>query len=209
VIFDWDGTLLNSFRADMRAYRAMFRTLKIGFSDRQLARYYSPNWHRVYRAAKIPRKQWDLADRLWAAAYRRENPRLLPGASAVLQKLTRSFTLGLVTSGDRQRVHRQLRRFGFRSLFPTCICSEDSPQRKPHPAPLRLALKCMRIRPADCVYVGDTPEDIKMARRARVRSIAVIGPFSNVARLKAANPAILLKSIRDLPNVLRSVARAS
>lgn len=209
VIFDWDGTLLNSFRADMRAYRAMFRALKIGFSDRQLSRYYSPNWHRVYRAAKIPRKQWNLADRLWAAAYRKENPRLLPGACAVLQKLTRTFTLGLVTSGDRQRVHRQLRRFGLHSLFPTCICSEDSPRRKPDPAPLRLALKCMRIRPADCVYVGDTPEDIKMARRARVRSIAVIGPFSSAARLQAASPTILLKSIRDLPNVLRSVATAS
>lgn len=94
VLFDWDGTLLDSFRADTRAYRAMFRALEINFSDRELARHYSPDWYRVYRAARIPRKQWDLADRLWAAAYRKENPRLLPEANAVLKKLSHSFALG-------------------------------------------------------------------------------------------------------------------
>ncbi len=208
VIFDWDGTLLNSFRADTRAYRAMFHALEINFSDRQLARHYSPDWYRVYRAARIPRKQWDLADSLWAAAYRKEKPRLLPGARAVLKKLSRSFALGLVTSGDRKRVLRQLRQFGFQDLFPACICSEDAPRRKPHPAPLRAAMRYMRMSAVDCVYVGDTPEDMEMARRAGVRSVGVIGPFPSSAKLKAAHPGILLASITDLPEVLRPAAEA-
>ena len=58
VILDWDGTLLDSFRADARAYQSMFRALKVTFSERDLARYYSPDWYRVYRAARIPRKEW-------------------------------------------------------------------------------------------------------------------------------------------------------
>jgi phosphoglycolate phosphatase len=209
VLFDWDGTLLDSFRADTRAYRAMFRALGINFSDRELARHYSPDWYRVYRAARIPRKQWDLADRLWAAAYRKENPRLLPGASAVLKKLSRSFALGLVTSGDRKRVVRQLRQFRFHRLFPACICSEDAPRRKPHPAPLHAAMRFMRMSAADCVYVGDTPEDIEMARRAGVRPIGVIGPFPSSAKLKAARPRMLLESITALPEVLLPVLEAS
>ncbi|MGB6875545.1 MAG: HAD family hydrolase [Candidatus Acidiferrales bacterium] len=208
VIFDWDGTLLDSFRADTRAYRAMFHALEINFSDRQLARHYSPDWYRVYRAAKIPGRQWDLADRLWAAAYRKENPRLLPGARAVLNKLSRSFALGLVTSGDRKRVLRQLRQFGFQGLFPACICSEDAPRRKPHPAPLLAAMRCMRMNAADCVYVGDTPEDIEMAHSAGVRSVGVIGPFPSSAKLKAAHPGMLLESITDLPEVLLPAAKA-
>ena len=202
VIFDWDGTLLDSFRADTRAYRAMFRALEIDFTDAELARHYSPDWHRVYRAAGIPRRQWDLADRLWAAAYRKENPRLLPGAGAVLKKLSHSFALGLVTSGDRKRVVRQLRQFRFQGFFPACICSEDASRRKPHPAPLHAAMRQMRMGAADCVYVGDTPEDIKMARRAGVKSVGVIGPFPSSAKLKAARPGMLLESITDLPRVL-------
>ena len=184
----------------------MFHALKINFSDRQLARHYSPDWYRVYRAARIPRKQWDLADSLWAAAYRKENPRLLPGARAVLKKLGRSFALGLATSGDRKRVVRQLRQFGFQDLFPAFICSEDAPRRKPHPAPLRAAMRYMGMSAADCVYVGDTPEDIEMARRAGVRSVGVIGPFPSSAKLKAAHPGVLLASITDLPEVLRPAA---
>lgn len=205
VLFDWDGTLLDSFRADFRAYRAMFSALAIEFSDAQLSRHYSPDWYRVYRAAAIPRSQWNRADELWAVAYRKERPRLLPSARSVLNRLRRSFLLALVTSGDRARVLRQLRYFRLRQFFPTCICSEDAPRRKPHPAPLRTALCCLNVRAADCVYVGDTPEDIEMARRAGVRSIGILGSFPSSARLKAAQPDLLLRSIAELPGALLPV----
>lgn len=202
VILDWDGTILDSLRSDTRAYQAMFRALDIKFSERQLARHYSPDWYRVYRAAKIPRRDWALADKLWATAYREENPRLLPRARTTLRTLNRSFLLGLVTSGDRKRVVRQLRQFGFRSLFSACVCSEDAPRRKPHPAPLFAALRSLKMSTAECVYVGDTPEDIEMARRACVRSIGVIGPFPVSTKLKAAHPDLLLESVAELPDVL-------
>lgn len=202
VLFDWDGTLLDSFRADFRAYQAMFRALEVDFSEAQLTRHYSPDWYRVYRAAAIARSQWNRADKLWAQAYRKERPRLLPAAQSVLNQLNRSFVLALVTSGDRARVLRQLRHFHLRKFFATCICAEDASRRKPHPAPLRAALRCMDVRAADCVYVGDTPEDIEMARRAGVRAIGVLGPFPSSAKLKAARPDLLLQSLADLPDAL-------
>lgn len=212
VIFDWDGTLLDSFRADMRAYRAMFGALEIEFSELELARHYSPDWYRVYRAAGIPRTKWSAADRLWGVAYRKENPRLMPGARAVLAKLSRFFALALVTSGDRRRVLRQLRQFGLRRHFPVCICGEDAFPRKPHAAPLRAAMRSMGMAAKDCIYVGDTPEDIEMARRAGVRSVGVTGPFPSSARLRAAHPTVLLSSIRELPGALQApgpVARSA
>ncbi len=202
VILDWDGTLLDSYRADARAYQFMFRALRIKFSSRDLARHYSPDWYRVYRAAKIPRSQWQLADKLWSEGYQRENPRLLPGAKALLKKLNVAHLLALVTSGDRERVHRQLKNFDFLKLFPVCICSEDAARRKPHPAPLRKAMQCLGVKPDDCAYVGDTPEDIEMARRTHVRSIGIIGPFPSSARLAAAHPDALIHSIRELPKLL-------
>ena len=205
VILDWDGTLLDSYRADVRAYQFMFRALRIKFSSRDLARHYSPDWYRVYRAAKIPRSQWQLADELWAQGYQRENPRLLPSARALLKRLNSAYLLALVTSGDRARVHGQLKKFDFLKLFRVCICSEDAERRKPHPAPLLKAMQCLSMQPADCVYVGDTPEDIEMARRARVRSIGVTGPFPSSARLAAAHPYALIHSISELPKVVAPV----
>ena len=204
ILFDWDGTLLDSYQADSRAYLAMFRALGISWTLEDLDRHYSPNWTRVYAAARLPRSLWKEADRLWTAAYRNENPSLLPGARHVIESLAMNFTLGIVTSGNRKRVRRQLREFKLARHFSTCICNEDALRKKPHPAPLRAALDKLGARPADCIYVGDTPEDIEMARRAGVRAIGIFGPFPSARRIRAARPDSLLESIRELPRLLRA-----
>jgi HAD superfamily hydrolase (TIGR01509 family) len=207
VLLDWDGTLLDSYASDQNAYFAMFRALKIEWGVAEIERPYSPDWYRVYRAARIPRSNWTRADRLWRIAYRSQRPRLLPGARRVLRELDRRFDLGLVTSGSGARVRKQLREFGFRQYFHACVCSEDAPRRKPHPAPIRLALKCMKAQPDECVYVGDSPEDVEMARRAGVRVIGVLGPFPTAIRLRAARPDLLLRSIQELPKHLAVLAQ--
>jgi HAD superfamily hydrolase (TIGR01509 family) len=203
VLFDWDGTLLNSYAADLRAYLAMFRALEIDWGVDELKRCYCPDWYQVYRAARIPRSQWHRANRLWRRAYSAERPLLLPGVRAAIRHLGRTFQLGIVTSGSCGRVRKQLREFQLRPHFTACVYSEDVSRRKPHPAALHLALKRLRARPQDAVYVGDTAEDIQMARRAGVRSIGVCGPFLTSASIRAAKPDLLLNSVRDLPRHLR------
>jgi len=205
VLLDWDGTLLDSYAADARAYLAMFRALRIEWGVQELERHYSPDWYQVYRAARLPQMRWAEADRLWRDAYGAERPPLLPGARTVLRMLGRRFLLGLVTSGSRGRVRRQLRDFGISGYFSACVCSEDAAKKKPHPAPLHLALKRLRATPEECVYVGDAPEDIEMARRAGMRAIGVLGPFPTAEAVRAAQPDLLLRSIRDLPRHLRAL----
>ncbi len=205
VLFDWDGTLIDSYAADSSAYLAMFREMGIPWGLEELARHYSPNWYRVYRAAKLPRARWDDADRAWRAQYAKHSPKLIAGARQVLDRLRHAHHLGLVTSGDRDRVTRQLREFRLTRVFATRVCSGDTPEKKPHPAPLRLALRQLSLKPSACVYVGDSPEDLEMAKRAGVRAIAVLGPFPTEKRLRAAQPDFLLESIRDLPEALKSL----
>jgi HAD superfamily hydrolase (TIGR01509 family) len=203
VLFDWDGTLIDSYSADSSAYLAMFREMGIPWGLKELAQHYSPNWYRVYRAAKLPRARWDDADRAWRAQYAKHSPRLISGARQVLERLGRAHHLGLVTSGDRDRVMRQLREFRLTRMFGARVCSGDTAEKKPHPAPLRLALRQLSLAPAACVYIGDSPEDVEMANRAGVRAIAVLGPFPTEKRLRAARPDFLLASIRELPEALK------
>ena len=204
VLFDWDGTLLNSYHADTSAYLAMFRAMGIPWGLAELESHYSPNWYRVYRAAGLPRHRWDAADQAWREQYALHKPKLLPGARRVLASVGRMHALGLVTSGDRVRVHRQLKDFDLWKVFAARVCSGDTAERKPHPAPLQLALRRMKLDPAACVYVGDAPEDLQMARRAGVRAaIAVLGPFPTEKRLRAAKPDALLESIQELPQALK------
>jgi len=203
VLFDWDGTLLNSHGADTAAYLAMFRTMGIPWGLAELEKHYSPNWYHVYRAAKLPEHRWETADEVWREHYSRQKPKLIAGARRILRELGGRHRLGLVTSGDRDRVHRQLKEFALWDMFAALVCGGDTAEREPHPAPLQLALRQMRLDPRNTVYVGDAPEDLEMARSARVRAaIAILGPFPTEKRLRAAKPDVLLKSIRELPKAL-------
>ena len=203
VLFDWDGTLIDSYHADTSAYLAMFQEMGIAWGLAELEKHYSPNWYQVYRAAKLPRKLWNAADRAWRAHYAKHKPQLIPGTRRVLEAVRRRHRLGLVTSGDRDRVVQQLREFRLTRLFAARVCSGDTLRKKPHPEPLRLALRQIGLAAECCVYVGDAPQDVEMARRAGVLAIGVLGPFPTEKRLRAARPEFLIRSLEELPDVLK------
>jgi HAD superfamily hydrolase (TIGR01549 family) len=206
VLFDWDGTLLDSFQADSSAYLAMFQEMGVAWGLDELAAHYSPNWYDVYRAAGLPEHHWNAADTSWRKHYSGFRPKLIPGARKVLTVVGRRYKLGLVTSGDRDRVLRQLREFRLTKAFHARVCSGDTEHKKPHPGPLNFALQCIGLQSAQCVYVGDSPEDVQMAKSAHVRVIGVIGPFPTEQRLRAAKPDLLLNSIAELPAALKQLA---
>ena len=205
VLFDWDGTLINSYEADSQAYLAMFQELGIPWGLPELDQHYSPDWYTVYRAAGIPRARWEEADALWRTQYARHRPKLIRGTRKVLRQLAKRHGLGLVTSGDRHRVVRQLREHRLTQIFRARVCGGDTRNKKPHPEPLLKALKEMNLDARECVYVGDTPEDLQMARAAGVCAIAVLGPFPTAEKLRAEKPDFLLEKLEELPELLRKM----
>jgi HAD superfamily hydrolase (TIGR01509 family) len=208
ILFDWDGTLLDSYHEHTQAYLEMFHGLGIQWSVAELERHYSPDWHRIFRAVGLPRSRWAYADRLWRRAYGELSPALLPGARRVLLTLARRYQLGLVTSGHRGRIVPELQRFDLAELFAVRVCSDEARRRKPHPAPLLLALRRLRLPPEACLYVGDAAEDVEMAHRAGVRAVGVLGPFPTGPRLRAARPEALLDSIEQLPRLFQAPGEA-
>lgn len=205
VLFDWDGTLLDSYHADSQAFLAMFRAMGVDWGLAELERHYSPDWYSVYRAAKIPEERWEEADRVWREFYAKHPSKLMAATRRVLSQLNKRHRLGLVSSGDRDRVSRQLRKFRLTRMFRTRVLGGDTQEKKPHPAPLLKALREMKADARNCVYVGDTPEDVEMARAAGVRAIAVLGPFPTEKRLRAMKPEILLNELQELPALLREL----
>src|SRR5260221_4211714 len=103
----------------------------------------------------------------------------------VLAQLNKRHKLGLVSSGDRDRVSRQLREFRLTRVFRTRVLGGDTAEKKPHPAPLLKALWEMKADPRNCVYVGDTHADVEMARAAGGGAIAVVGRRPPGTRLSA------------------------
>jgi HAD superfamily hydrolase (TIGR01509 family) len=189
VVFDWDGTLVDSAAVSYRCYSRLFESFGLPFDREAFARTYSPDWTRTYEALGLPRARWDEADRLWLDLYGREHSALFPAARETLDALaTEGFAIGLVTSGDRMRVTAELRDLGLDSLFRSVVCGGDVKPKKPHPAALLRALDSLGTPPAHAVYVGDSPEDVLMARAAGVLSVGIPGGFPNREALLAARP---------------------
>ena len=196
VLFDWDGTLVNSAEATFRCYQRMFSSQGIAFDAETFQRSYSPDWHQTYRAVGLPEDKWAAMDEVFTEEYVRENSQLLPGALDVLRRLgSLGVAQGVVTSGNRKRVLQELDRFEISPFFATVICHEDTPNKKPHPEPLLVALEELVVPHSAAVYVGDSPEDVEMARAAGVYSVGIPGGFPNHDALSAAEPDMLAPSL--------------
>ncbi|HEY7111967.1 MAG TPA: HAD family hydrolase [Thermoanaerobaculia bacterium] len=189
VLFDWDGTLVDSAEASYRCYTRLFSGYDIAFDRAVFEATYSPDWHRTYRLVGLPPERWVEADARWLGLYDEEETRLLPGAAEAIARLTDAgLALGVVTSGSRPRVVREVERFGLTPRFADLVCAEDTARRKPHPEPLRVALGRLGVDSSAAACVGDSPEDVEMARAAGVLSVGVPGGFPNREALRGSNP---------------------
>ncbi len=199
VLFDWDGTLIDTASYAFAAFQNAFRDMGMPLETEAYEKIYSPNWYSMYRALQLPADRWQEADDLWLQYYADMRAPLIPDGLHVLQELYgRRYCLGIVTSGSRIRVMRELDGFGLSNFFRIVICNEDVRRKKPHPEGLIMALKHLKKEPHRCCYVGDTPEDIEMGRRAKVQTIGVLSGYPNSKMIAAANPDFRLDSILQL-----------
>jgi HAD superfamily hydrolase (TIGR01549 family) len=192
ILFDWDGTLVNTAEASYRCYEKLFGSYGIAFDRDAFRRTYSPNWHLTYSALGLAEARWAEADARWLQHYCEEEVVLIDGARDALLRVRRAgLRAGIVTSGDRGRVGRELDDLGVASLFEVVVCAEDIVYRKPHPEALFLALDKLGVAAAEAVYVGDSPEDVQMARAAGVLAVGIPGGFPNRDSLAASRPEVL------------------
>ncbi len=203
VLYDWDGTLLDSAETSFRCYQDVFASLGLAFDRADFERTYSPNWYRTYAAMGLPESRWPEADTLWLDHYRRQGSELVAGVREALARVEgRELAQGLVSSGDGQRVRRELASLRVEPFFAAVVCGGETSQRKPDPEPLRLALARLGVEPAGAAYVGDSPEDVEMARAAGVFSIGIPGGFPNREALVAAAPDLLAATLAEAVETL-------
>jgi HAD superfamily hydrolase (TIGR01549 family) len=196
VLFDWDGTLVDSAEKSYRCYVRAFAAHGIRYDQDTFARTYSPDWYRTYEQVGLPLEAWEDTDRRWLEAYDTEPSRLFPGTREALRRLAESgLVQGLVSSGDSKRVRREIAELGVEGFFSAVVCGGETPQRKPHPEPLLVALERLAVEPRAAAYVGDSPEDVQMAKSAGALAVGIPGGFPNERALAAAEPHVLSASL--------------
>ena len=193
IIFDWDGTLIDSFSASYNASMSVLREFGLEVDRERFLETYSSNWYESYEKLGVPKHMWEQADQMWQRTYRQQTSKLFPFVGTMLRRLqVAGFILGIVTSGNRSRVRAELARLELQDHFSETVCFEDTYEKKPHPAPLVRALEKLQARPSLTVYVGDRPEDVEMGQRVGTYTVAVESKYGTRRLLEDAKPDLLL-----------------
>lgn len=200
-LFDWDGTLVDSAHLGLVAFEKSFDELGVPFVHAVYEATYSPNWYSTYEALGMPKELWQVADELWIRHYGEQSAALIEGVGETLLALHgKGYQLGVVTSGSRSRVCREVEQSVLRDVFAVIICNEDIVNKKPDPEGLVLAIRSMDVDPSHCAYVGDAPEDIEMGRRGKVMTIGVRSAYPSSGRVMSAKPDLYLEQLAELLN---------
>jgi sugar-phosphatase len=171
VLFDLDGTLIDSSPAVARSWRAwgaqwglgdVFTTHEHGRPARQIVAEHLP--------AELVDEGFSSIEAIEMADT--AGITLLPGAEALLASLPRD-RWAIVTSCSRPLAEARLAAVGLEP--PALVTSSDTVLGKPHPDPFLAAARRMGRPPAECVVVEDAPAGIAAAKAAGCRSLGVLG----------------------------------
>ncbi|MDY6974236.1 MAG: HAD-IA family hydrolase, partial [Thermodesulfobacteriota bacterium] len=83
-------------------------------------------------------------------------------------------------------------------FFDVIIMREDAPRMKPFPDPVSEAVQRLKIAPHQCLYVGDSANDIRCGKAAGVKTAAVLTGVGTPETLSPEHPDITLRSVSDL-----------
>jgi pyrophosphatase PpaX len=208
VLFDLDGTLIDSVRLILDSYHHTLAThgLPPRSDEEWLAGVGTP--------LTVQFATWrDDPETLQAliATYREYNLKhhdrmvtVYPGVVEVVRALKADgVATGLVTSKNRAGALRGLTLVQLEALMDVLVCADEVENPKPHPEPVEKAVRLLSADPRATVAGGDSVHDVLLGRAAGVRTAAVLwGPFGR-AHLEGAQPDYWLERPEELLTLVR------
>jgi len=203
IVFDFDGTLVDSEKEIVDAYNDSFtknnlyrvpaRTIK-----RHLGKFRETIIHKIYpslgkrKIQKIAEDQSRLLDITKATAK--------PNIVKTLETLNKKYTLAIASNAEHKTIVETLQKLNINPRFFKAIVGMDNVKhRKPSTEPLKKLEKALGSKIK--AVVGDTETDIQMAKNYNVMAIAIVGTRTYKDLLKEY-PDIIVKDLSELTELI-------
>ncbi|MDX3893576.1 HAD-IA family hydrolase [Pusillimonas sp.] len=203
VVFDWDGTVMDSTRAIVASIQGACADLGLPVPDARQA-----SWviglsleSALYHA--VPTLTADLFDDFqnrYRAHYLGQDGQLplFDGMAELLASLRgRGVLLGVATGKSRLGLDRVLTQRSMHGQFDVTRCADES-FSKPHPAMLLEIMDALCLEPDEVLMVGDTSHDMQMARNAGIDGLAVTYGAHDPEALNAGEPLAMVDSVAQM-----------
>jgi phosphoglycolate phosphatase len=203
VVFDWDGTLLDSTAAITSAIRNAAADLELPDPGPERASHVIGLGLAQALSIAVPGLAAERAAE-FAARYRihylaaESELQLFPDARELLGALrSRGRRLAIATGKTRAGLTRALDRLGLAAHFDASRCADET-EPKPHPKMLLELADRLQVAPARMIMVGDTTHDLQMAQAAGAAAVAVTHGAHSVGLLRQARALAVLDSLLEL-----------
>lgn len=213
VIFDVDGTLIDSVDLHAQAWQEAFQVfgrdvpfddvrqqigkggdqlMPVFFSGREIAAFGKEL--EEYRGELFSRKYMPLV-------------RVFPGVRALFQRIKQDgMKIALASSAKEEELEQYLEMMKVGDLVETKTSSDDAERSKPHPDIYEAALKKLGVDAGDAIMVGDSPYDAQAAGKIGLRTVGLLcGGFSEVELSRAGCHELY----RDPQELLQQYERSS
>lgn len=211
LVFDWDGTLMDSIGTIVACTLAAFDGIdgvapppqerireSIGMGLNETMQRHFPDWDPALAETVIENYR-----RLWRGRFKDEVA-LLPGSFETIQALHGAgYLLGVATAKGRVGLERELDATGLRRFFHATRTIDEAPS-KPAPGMLLGLFEELGTRPEESLMIGDTSFDLEMASNARCASVGVLSGAQSHPHFELHAPLAVLPSVRELPSWLAS-----
>lgn len=202
IIFDWDGTLMDSIDKIVASMKAAAKDCQlvipssdtvrniIGLRLDKAMQAIFPQQSSQQQATMVEayRFQYLALDKLHPTPF-------YPGIESWLSDLkAQGYLLAVATGKGRNGLDRLLDKFAVRDLFVVTYCADET-ESKPDPLMLNRILSDLNLRPEQALMVGDSSYDLEMANNAGIDCLGVsYGVHSNQV-LNKFNPIAIVDSL--------------
>lgn len=208
LVFDWDGTLIDSKTQIINCMQSTIQTLKLerkadkqisdiiglGLDEAIIALYPGMKIERVKQIAQEYREHYLNKDKT-------PSP-LFEGVKDVLDSLKASgYSVALATGKSRRGLDKGLVDTNLESYFPITRCADET-RSKPHPQMLEEILVDFNTEPANALMIGDSEYDLQLANNTNVDGLAVSYGVHGLMRLLKQDPVGFIDDIQQLPKWL-------
>lgn len=226
VLFDFDGTLVDTFDDIIEAVQQMRGRLGAGpIPNGQIKRHIgwgAPNLvgqcHPQLDALRpdnlprdggplpVPAGEVERVLQIFRCEYTEvqlQHTHAYSGIKTLCRRLARDgFALAVVSNKPERFIRQILAGLGMVDPFALVLGGDSLSKKKPEPEPLLHAVRELRISAKRCVMVGDSGPDIEAARAAQIPSCAVSWGILPTEDLRALNPTRLVRTVQELEHSL-------
>ncbi len=208
ILFDLDGTLVDTNEVIVQSYQEAFKThfVELSFSKAEIVDLIGPPLRTIFNRFTDQTAKVDQAIETYLGHYKSHEHDLFslyPDVIKVLKTLkTQGYRIGIVTSKFSKSAMPSVEHFNLMPYFDTFVALEDVKAPKPDPEGVLLAMDRLQAEPENTIMIGDNQSDILAGQNAGVYTAGVAWSIKGKQHLNDVNPDYMLETMNDLLKII-------